>query len=150
VNAAVALFDNGQKPSDPQFPLASGATTVQEVFSGNGIIVITDVETPYPPSRYDVDYYGYGYYDPDNYDYNYYGRYNYYNSYGYAYDVQLQTVERVRHIFPEVWIFEDALVCENGTASFKATVPDTITSWIANAFATHPTVGLGVALNTAS
>lgn len=33
----------------------------------------------------------------------------------------------------------------NGRISFNETVPDTITSWIASAYAVHPTTGLGVA-----
>ena len=43
------------------------------------------------------------------------------------------------------------LICyrNNGTVVFEDTVPDTITSWIATAFAVHPETGLGISESSA-
>uniref|UniRef100_A0AAF5CRJ5 Alpha-2-macroglobulin domain-containing protein n=2 Tax=Strongyloides stercoralis TaxID=6248 RepID=A0AAF5CRJ5_STRER len=39
----------------------------------------------------------------------------------------------IRDYFPEVWVFEDFILDEDGYASFKYTPPDSITSWIVDA-----------------
>ncbi|XP_059154462.1 CD109 antigen-like, partial [Physella acuta] len=52
---------------------------------------------------------------------------------------------RVREISPESWLWTDAYVGVNGSASITATVPDTITSWVVSAFAINSNSGLGVA-----
>ncbi|KAL4240835.1 hypothetical protein ACF0H5_001623 [Mactra antiquata] len=57
----------------------------------------------------------------------------------------LVPVQRTRISFPETWLWETRTVAPNGKVSLNETVPDTITSWIASAFAVHPTTGLGVA-----
>ncbi|XP_067663527.1 CD109 antigen-like [Haliotis asinina] len=56
----------------------------------------------------------------------------------------LQQVERVRKFFPETWLWTNTTIGSSGIASISATVPDTITSWLATAFAVNPVSGLGV------
>uniref|UniRef100_A0A8C4QW17 CD109 molecule n=1 Tax=Eptatretus burgeri TaxID=7764 RepID=A0A8C4QW17_EPTBU len=51
----------------------------------------------------------------------------------------------VRTLFPETWIWTDAITGPNGSVSISATVPDTITSWVASAFSLGPKLGLGIA-----
>uniref|UniRef100_UPI00358E443E CD109 antigen-like n=1 Tax=Myxine glutinosa TaxID=7769 RepID=UPI00358E443E len=52
---------------------------------------------------------------------------------------------RVRTLFPETWIWTDAITGPNGSVSISITVPDTITSWVASAFSLGPNLGLGIA-----
>lgn len=56
----------------------------------------------------------------------------------------LKEVERVRNLFPETWLWLNTTVGANGSAVVHTTVPDTITSWVATAFATNLRTGLGV------
>lgn len=56
----------------------------------------------------------------------------------------LQPVERVRTEFPETWIWLDTTVGPDGRLSHQAKAPDTITSWVASAFALSKEKGLGV------
>ncbi|ESO92217.1 hypothetical protein LOTGIDRAFT_162872 [Lottia gigantea] len=58
--------------------------------------------------------------------------------------------DRVRSVFPETWYWENKTVGADGTATFNAKAPDTITSWVASAFGVHNNLGLGVAAETAS
>uniref|UniRef100_A0A8C4QUS9 CD109 molecule n=1 Tax=Eptatretus burgeri TaxID=7764 RepID=A0A8C4QUS9_EPTBU len=51
----------------------------------------------------------------------------------------------VRTLFPETWIWDDAVTGTNLFAKFTATVPDTMTSWVASAFSLGPNLGLGLA-----
>ncbi|XP_059143995.1 CD109 antigen-like [Physella acuta] len=60
-------------------------------------------------------------------------------------DPQFPQPARVREISPESWLWTDAYVGANGSASITATVPDTITSWVVSAFAINSNSGLGVA-----
>ncbi|CAL1532265.1 unnamed protein product [Lymnaea stagnalis] len=60
----------------------------------------------------------------------------------------LQVVEKVRQFFPETWIWNSSEIGSDGKAILKTTVPDTITSWVASAFATNMLTGLGVAPTT--
>nr|AEG67300.1 alpha-2-macroglobulin [Branchiostoma belcheri tsingtauense] len=62
----------------------------------------------------------------------------------------LQEVKRVRSFFPETWLWTNATAGADGTAVFASTVPDTITSWVASAFALNDVSGLGVADTPAS
>ncbi|KAK3579106.1 hypothetical protein CHS0354_022127 [Potamilus streckersoni] len=62
----------------------------------------------------------------------------------------LKPVQRIRKLFPETWLWQNATVNNDGTAAITTTVPDTITSWVASAFAVHPNSGFGVAEETAS
>jgi CD109 antigen len=52
---------------------------------------------------------------------------------------------RVRKHFPETWLWDSAVSHnESGAVSFERRVPDTITSWVVNAFGVHPQSGLSV------
>ncbi|XP_032815157.1 CD109 antigen isoform X2 [Petromyzon marinus] len=53
--------------------------------------------------------------------------------------------ERVRTLFPETWIWADGETGKNRSKTFTATVPDSITSWVASAFSVSSSLGLGVA-----
>ncbi|VIO95510.1 Uncharacterized protein BM_BM11471 [Brugia malayi] len=56
---------------------------------------------------------------------------------------------RIRKNFPESWIWSATFAAEDtGEAVFEAVVPDTITSWVASAFAINDESGLGVAPST--
>ncbi|XP_046569079.1 CD109 antigen-like [Haliotis rubra] len=61
---------------------------------------------------------------------------------------KVMEVERVRHEFPETWLWINKTVGADGKATISTTVPDTITSWIASAFAVNSATGLGVAPST--
>jgi CD109 antigen len=56
---------------------------------------------------------------------------------------------RLRQLFPETWIFQNILHSNSGEVTYEAKAPDTITSWIASAFAINEQSGLGVAPSTA-
>lgn len=51
---------------------------------------------------------------------------------------------QIRKDFPETWIWESSMLI-NGAITFDRVAPDTITEFVANAFALSPTKGLGVA-----
>jgi CD109 antigen len=57
----------------------------------------------------------------------------------------LAEVQRVRQFFPETWLWQDILTDNNGRASLKVEVPDTITTWMLRAVALSQEKGLGVA-----
>ncbi|CAL1547264.1 unnamed protein product [Lymnaea stagnalis] len=57
----------------------------------------------------------------------------------------LMEAPRVRIEFPEAWLWNQLPIGSNGSASMSATVPDTITSWVAGAFAVNSMSGLGIA-----
>ncbi|XP_060581140.1 CD109 antigen-like isoform X3 [Ruditapes philippinarum] len=61
----------------------------------------------------------------------------------------MKTVEKVRSVFPETWLWTDSIVKADGTVTINTTIPDTITSWVASAFAVNSASGLGVASSTA-
>ncbi|CAL1532269.1 unnamed protein product [Lymnaea stagnalis] len=54
-------------------------------------------------------------------------------------------ISQVRKVFPKALLWVTASLGPDGKAIFKAKVPDTITSWVASAFSTSLTSGLGVA-----
>uniref|UniRef100_A0A8C9VEZ9 Alpha-2-macroglobulin-like n=1 Tax=Scleropages formosus TaxID=113540 RepID=A0A8C9VEZ9_SCLFO len=58
-----------------------------------------------------------------------------------------QPIETVRTFFPETWIWDLVEVGESGSTEVPITVPDTITTWEAEAFCLSP-VGLGLAPST--
>ncbi|XP_041357546.1 CD109 antigen-like [Gigantopelta aegis] len=60
----------------------------------------------------------------------------------------LKEVERVRNLFPETWLWVNKTVGANGYIDISTTIPDTITSWIASAFAVNAVTGLGIAPTT--
>jgi CD109 antigen len=51
----------------------------------------------------------------------------------------------VRQFFPETWVWSDLTTDASGKANQQLTVPDSITTWMLNAVAISPTVGLGSA-----
>ncbi|KAL3843040.1 hypothetical protein ACJMK2_020997 [Sinanodonta woodiana] len=57
---------------------------------------------------------------------------------------------RIRKFFPETMIFTNIEADADGTATIFQTVPDTITEWVANAFALNVNSGLGIAAMTAN
>ncbi|BFZ24492.1 hypothetical protein BsWGS_27530 [Bradybaena similaris] len=56
----------------------------------------------------------------------------------------LKQPTRTRSNFAESFLWSDLPIGANGTASVTAQVPDTITSWVASAFAINSVTGLGV------
>ncbi|XP_052103780.1 CD109 antigen-like [Mytilus californianus] len=62
----------------------------------------------------------------------------------------LMSPTRTRKNFPETWLWVDRTTGSDGTATIKTTAPDTITEWVASAFAVNPVSGLGVAAQTAN
>jgi CD109 antigen len=54
-------------------------------------------------------------------------------------------VQRVRQFFPETWLWQDIYTDDNGNATLKVDVPDTITTWMLRAVAISKEKGLGVA-----
>ncbi|KAK3612490.1 hypothetical protein CHS0354_024460 [Potamilus streckersoni] len=62
----------------------------------------------------------------------------------------VDTAPRVRKFFPETMIFTNITADANGTAKLSQIVPDTITEWVANAFALNVESGLGIAALTAN
>nr|BAJ05272.1 CD109-like molecule [Diadumene lineata] len=56
----------------------------------------------------------------------------------------LAPVTKIRSLFPETWIFMDVNASSSGEASISTSVPDTITSWVASAFAISPNTGFGI------
>uniref|UniRef100_A0A8C9SYK7 Alpha-2-macroglobulin-like n=1 Tax=Scleropages formosus TaxID=113540 RepID=A0A8C9SYK7_SCLFO len=58
-----------------------------------------------------------------------------------------QPIETMRTFFPETWIWDLVEVGESGSTEVPITVPDTITTWEAEAFCLSP-VGLGLAPST--
>jgi CD109 antigen len=60
-------------------------------------------------------------------------------------DAGLAEVQRVRQFFPETWIWDKIKTDASGNATFKTTVPDTITTWMLRAVAISKSKGLGIA-----
>ncbi|KAL5008096.1 hypothetical protein ScPMuIL_013677 [Solemya velum] len=56
----------------------------------------------------------------------------------------LEEVTRIRFFFPETWLWSSITTSADGTAIIQETVPDTITSWVASAFAVNNQTGLGI------
>ncbi|XP_012946903.1 CD109 antigen [Aplysia californica] len=157
VEKAVSSFDAGEKPDSPEYALSYSAASVDQVFQKTGLSFITDVQMtrPRPPSvnrLEEISFRGLPQNVDSNDDIRAYGRRM--TKMGGASgmesaNAQVQSVERVRTVFPEAWLFESANVSADGKANIRTTVPDTITSWVASAFATNPLSGLGVAPTTA-
>uniref|UniRef100_A0A8C5CVR5 Alpha-2-macroglobulin-like protein 1 n=1 Tax=Gadus morhua TaxID=8049 RepID=A0A8C5CVR5_GADMO len=60
-----------------------------------------------------------------------------------------QKIETVRSYFPDTWIWELIPVGDSGSVSVVKTLPDTITSWRAQAFCTSSSLGFGLSRDTA-
>ncbi|KAL5015784.1 hypothetical protein ScPMuIL_005373 [Solemya velum] len=56
----------------------------------------------------------------------------------------LEEVTRIRSLFPDTWLWSNVTTSAVGTISIQETVPDTITSWVASAFAVNSQTGLGI------
>ncbi|EPB70110.1 a-macroglobulin complement component [Ancylostoma ceylanicum] len=54
----------------------------------------------------------------------------------------------IRSKFPETWLTVSFEISSNGEAVYQSMAPDTITSWVASAFAINDNSGLGVAPTT--
>ncbi|XP_071088374.1 CD109 antigen-like isoform X8 [Haliotis cracherodii] len=61
----------------------------------------------------------------------------------------LKEVEKIRSDFPETWLWTNSSTGTDGKAVISTTVPDTITSWVASAFAVNTQSGLGIAPTSA-
>ncbi|XP_071088377.1 CD109 antigen-like isoform X11 [Haliotis cracherodii] len=61
----------------------------------------------------------------------------------------LKEVQKVRTAFPETWLWMNTPAGTDGKAVISTTVPDTITSWVASAFAVNTQSGLGIAPTSA-
>ena len=59
--------------------------------------------------------------------------------------VELAEVQRVRQFFPETWLWQDIYTDNNGKATLRVDVPDTITTWMLRAVALSKEKGLGIA-----
>eukprot|EP00118_Oscarella_pearsei_P023407 m.279852 g.279852 ORF g.279852 m.279852 type:complete len:200 (+) comp40627_c0_seq9:1879-2478(+) len=57
---------------------------------------------------------------------------------------ELTNPDAVRTFFPETWIWLNTTTGDSGVAVVSEVVPDTITSWVASAFALNAQTGLGV------
>ncbi|WAQ97872.1 CD109-like protein [Mya arenaria] len=57
---------------------------------------------------------------------------------------------RVRTKFPETWVYQSIVASARGEARIDTKIPDTITSWVASAFAVHPKSGLGIVPQSAT
>ncbi|KAI0225726.1 CD109 antigen [Lamellibrachia satsuma] len=57
---------------------------------------------------------------------------------------RVQKPRRLRCEFPETWLWLDTIMGENGETTLEVKAPDTITSWVATAFAMHRESGLGI------
>ncbi|ESO98768.1 hypothetical protein LOTGIDRAFT_231162 [Lottia gigantea] len=53
-----------------------------------------------------------------------------------------------RSFFPETWIWESQNAGSTGIANFTLKVPDTITTWVASAFAISPNPSIGVGMTS--
>uniref|UniRef100_A0A915PPC2 Alpha-2-macroglobulin domain-containing protein n=1 Tax=Setaria digitata TaxID=48799 RepID=A0A915PPC2_9BILA len=60
----------------------------------------------------------------------------------------LDGLPKIRKLFPETWVWSNMQIRGTAEAVFEAVVPDTITSWVASAFAINDETGLGVAPST--
>ncbi|XP_048243533.1 CD109 antigen-like isoform X7 [Haliotis rufescens] len=61
----------------------------------------------------------------------------------------LKEVEHIRSAFPETWLWQNQTTSTDGKAVISTIVPDTITSWVASAFAVNAQSGLGIAPTSA-
>ncbi|XP_067844534.1 CD109 antigen [Heptranchias perlo] len=96
------------------------------VFQDSGLMVLTDAHIPPGAQKYSTPFDA---------------------------SIQLRTTsqpieledQRVRTYFPETWIWLDMFTGPNSNVSFQKTVPDSLTTWIASAFAISKSLGLQLA-----
>ncbi|XP_071086862.1 CD109 antigen-like [Haliotis cracherodii] len=136
------------------FPVPSSGRNAREIFQNAGVIVITDAQLYHPePTRSYRRNYAYGAEFMTTTGPVRYARRAYHSTRRSRQPtpptVSLKKVDRVREIFPETWLWLNTTVGKDGRASIQSTVPDTITSWVATAFAINRRSGLGVAPTSA-
>ncbi|XP_038672779.1 CD109 antigen [Scyliorhinus canicula] len=98
-----------------------------DVFQDNGLIVLTDAYIPYRKPVYSIAIED-----------------------GIAFKTtslsdKAEEKQRVRTYFPETWMWLDMLTGSSSTVTLQRTVPDSLTTWVASAFAISKSQGLQVA-----
>ncbi|XP_060084301.1 CD109 antigen-like [Ylistrum balloti] len=156
VTQELQSYDNAGGGNFPWFwswrwPVSSGGQDAADVFKNNGIKVLTDALLYQKPNEWDGRY--------DNMPMMAFGAMAMMDS---PVDMDLQSAPmeksgvkpkesklakptRVRKKFPETWLWENVQLGNNGQTELTVTVPDTITSWVATAFAVNKDTGLGLA-----
>ncbi|KAK3607705.1 hypothetical protein CHS0354_016729 [Potamilus streckersoni] len=64
-------------------------------------------------------------------------------------ETEIRSQSKIRKLFPETWLYNRVKTGSDGTAVVNSTCPDSITTWIASAFAVNNETGLGIAPSTA-
>ncbi|XP_069129864.1 CD109 antigen-like isoform X2 [Argopecten irradians] len=150
VTSELQSYDNGGGDAFPIFwfwrwPISSGGQDAAGVFDNNGIKVLTDALLYKKPNEWigrpvmfnDVARGGGG-------------RVMMMRSSSTAKAAKptmVANVKRVRKKFPETWLWESVSSGTTGQTELSVTVPDTITSWVATAFAVNKDTGLGLSPN---
>ncbi|XP_078085518.1 CD109 antigen [Mustelus asterias] len=102
------------------------------VFQDNGLIVLTDASIPYIMPIYSLEMA-----DAVTFKTT-------------SFSGQVEEGEqRIRTHFPETWMWMDTLTGSSSEVTFQRTVPDSLTTWIASAFAISKRRGLQLASTTA-
>ncbi|XP_021365550.1 CD109 antigen-like isoform X1 [Mizuhopecten yessoensis] len=156
VTEELQSYDNAGGGSFPWFgmwrwPVSSGGQDASDVFENNGIKVLTDALLYKKPNQWDGAY--------DNMPMMAFGAMAVMdspvdmepqmapavrNSAVKPKESKLAKPARVRRKFPETWLWENVQLGQTGQTELTATVPDTITSWVATAFAVNKDTGLGL------
>ncbi|GCB60725.1 hypothetical protein scyTo_0009222 [Scyliorhinus torazame] len=102
-----------------------------DVFQDNGLIVLTDAYIPYRKLFYHIAL-------EDNIAFK-----------TTSISDKAEEEQRVRMYFPETWIWLDMLTGSSSTVTLQRTVPDSLTTWVASAFAISKNQGLQVATTPA-
>ncbi|XP_071088378.1 CD109 antigen-like [Haliotis cracherodii] len=137
------------------YPTYYGGSDANEIFKNSGVVVMTDALVYQRPRNYGCRYCEFqfeaargggagprgGRGGGNSNSGGYAG--------GYASAGRLKEVERIRTEFPETWLWQNQTVSADGKAVISTTVPDTITSWVASAFAVNSQSGLGIAPTSA-
>ncbi|XP_041359485.1 CD109 antigen-like isoform X2 [Gigantopelta aegis] len=153
VTDELKTYDRSAPPDiSPYYSVSSAATTAYDIFKNAGVLVMTDAKLH--QSRRNV-YRGYS--PPGPYlrtGVQIPGPAQYSETAEHATIASdsapvLKEVDRIREIFPETWLWTNTTTGADGMAVINTEVPDTITSWIASAFALNAKSGLGVSPTTA-
>ncbi|XP_073231989.1 CD109 antigen-like [Porites lutea] len=111
-------------------PFPTSGSNAGAIFENSGVIVITNYQLPRRPMIY----------------------YKAFRPVMFATEAsaagggtpKLAEVKRVRSLFPETWIWLEYNASSKGEVEFQRAVPDTLTTWVASAFAVSNSTGLGV------
>ncbi|XP_048243540.1 CD109 antigen-like isoform X14 [Haliotis rufescens] len=119
------------------FPTYYGGSDANQIFQNSGVAVMTDALVyKYVKPYYPVRYFEKGMAGP--------------LPGGVAHQTAaLKEVEKIRSDFPETWLWTNKTSGTDGKAVISTIVPDTITSWVASAFAVNAQSGLGIAPTSA-